>query len=216
MTYAIKEEGGTVDKFIGDSVMAFWGAPLLNQNHAYHACVAALKAQRRMVKLNKHLVAEKKPPLIVRIGIHSDAVLVGNIGSSERLSYTVMGDGVNIASRLEGMNKDFGTGICVSHSLFKEAGERLWVRPIDLITVKGRNSEILIYELVGIRDGDSETTATQAEQDLCNQTREAFERYIDGEFQEAISMYRAIAEQFNDGLSKAMIQKCESKLGTER
>jgi adenylate cyclase len=214
MTHAIKEEGGTVDKFIGDSVMAFWGAPLLNQNHAYHACVAAVKAQRRLVTLNKQLVADKKPPLIVRVGIHSDAVLVGNIGSSERLSYTVMGDGVNIASRLEGMNKEFGTGICVSHSLFKEAGERLWVRPIDLIIVKGRNSEILIYELVGIRDGDSETNATQAEQDLCNQTSEAFERYACGDFQAAISMYRAIAEQFKDELSKAMVQKCETKLAS--
>ena len=214
MTHAIKEEGGTVDKFIGDSVMAFWGAPLLNQNHAYHACLAAVKAQRRLVSLNQHLISEKKPPLIVRIGIHSDAVLVGNIGSSERLSYTVMGDGVNIASRLEGMNKEFGTGICVSHSLFKEAGERLWVRPIDLIIVKGRNSEILIYELVGVRDGDSETNATQAEQDLCNQTSAAFERYVHGDFQEAMSMYRAIAEQFNDELSKTMVQKCESKLGT--
>ena len=90
---------------------------------------------------------------IVRIGLHSDAVLVGNVGSDEKLSYTVMGDGVNIASRLEGVNKDYGTTICVSHSLFKEAGERLWVRPIDVIQVKGRKGEFLIYELMGIRDG---------------------------------------------------------------
>ena len=212
MTYAIKEEGGTVDKFIGDSVMAFWGAPLLNQNHAYHACVAAVKAQRRMVDLNAKLIADKKPPLTARIGIHSDAVLVGNIGSSERLSYTVMGDGVNIASRLEGMNKEFGTSVCVSHSLFREAGERLWIRPIDQILVKGRKSELLIYELVGIRDGDSETSATQTEQELCLLTKEAFESYVNADYQKAMLFYGVIAEQFNDQLSRVMIERCKSKL----
>jgi adenylate cyclase len=212
MTYAIKEEGGTVDKFIGDSVMAFWGAPLLNQNHAYHACVSAVKAQRRMVGLNAKLIADKKPPLTVRIGIHSDAVLVGNIGSSERLSYTVMGDGVNIASRLEGINKEFGTSVCVSHSLFKEAGERLWVRPIDQILVKGRKSELLIYELVGIRDGDSETLATEAQQELCVLTNDAFEHYAQANYEKAKSLYLAIVEKFNDQLSRAMIEKCQSKL----
>ena len=118
MTYAIKEEGGTLDKFIGDGVMAFWGAPLLDQHHAYHACVAAVKGKRRLVTLNEQLKSENKPPLSARIGIHSDAVLVGNIGSEERLSYTVVGDGVNIASRLEEINKEFGTAICISHSLF--------------------------------------------------------------------------------------------------
>jgi adenylate cyclase len=212
MTYAIKEEGGTVDKFIGDSVMAFWGAPLLNQNHAYHACVSAVKAQRRMVGLNAKLIADKKPPLTVRIGIHSDAVLVGNIGSSERLSYTVMGDGVNIASRLEGINKEFGTSVCVSHSLFKEAGERLWVRPIDQILVKGRKSELLIYELVGIRDGDSETLATEAQQELCELTNDAFEHYAQANYEKAKSLYQIIVEKFNDQLSRVMIEKCQSKL----
>ena len=89
MTYAIKEEGGTLDKFIGDGVMAFWGAPLLDQHHAYHACVAAVKGKRRLVTLNEQLKSENKPPLSARIGIHSDAVLVGNIGSEERLSSRV-------------------------------------------------------------------------------------------------------------------------------
>ena len=212
MTYAIKEEGGTVDKFIGDAVMAFWGAPLLDQNHAYHACVAAVKGQRRMVTLNERLRSENKPPLTVRIGIHSDAVLVGNIGSEERLSYTVMGDGVNVASRLEGINKEFGTDICISHSLFKEAGERLWVRPIDLVTVKGRKGEFLIYELVGIRDGSDETQASATDQELCNLTTEAYELYAMGEYVAAKQAYQSIVGRFDDGLSRIMVEKCDLKL----
>ena len=211
MTYAIKEEDGTVDKFIGDSVMAFWGAPLIDRNHAYHACVAAVKGQRRMVKLNERLQSENKPPLIVRIGIHSDAVLVGNIGSKERLSYTVMGDGVNIASRLEGINKDFGTDICISHSLFKEAGERLWVRPIDLISVKGRKGEFLIYELVAIRDGGDETSASATDEELCNLTQKAYDLYEKKEYIAAIQIYQSIADKFDDELSKKMVESCNYK-----
>ncbi|MFZ4587283.1 MAG: adenylate/guanylate cyclase domain-containing protein [Candidatus Methylopumilus universalis] len=211
MTYAIKEERGTIDKFIGDSVMAFWGAPLLEQNHAYHACVAAVKAQRRMKLLNEALIAEEKPPLIVRIGIHSDAVLVGNIGSSERLSYTVMGDGVNIASRLEGINKDYDTRICVSHSLFKEAGERLWVRPIDMISVKGRKGELLIYELIGIKDGSEETQISQREQMLCKATEKAFQLYISKNYADAKYAYQAIAHEFDDNLARIMEKKCHDK-----
>jgi len=215
MTLAIKEEDGTVDKFIGDAVMAFWGAPVLDQHHAYHACVAAFKGQRRMVALNARLVAEKKTPLTVRIGIHTDAVLVGNIGSLERLSYTVMGDGVNIASRLEGINKNYGTHICVSHSVYKEAGERLWLRPIDKIRVKGRESEFLIYELLGIRDGSNETQATTTEQMLCERTEQAYAFYAAQRYTEALNCYLEIAEQYDDTLAKVMAEQCQANMTIE-
>ena len=214
MTYAIKEEGGTVDKFIGDSVMAFWGAPTLNPNHAFHSAVAAIKTKRRMVKLNAGLIAQGKPPLIVRIGINTDAVLVGNIGSEERLSYTVMGDGVNIASRLEGANKEFGTDIIISHSVFKEAGERLWVRPIDQITVKGRAGEILIYELLGIREGDTETAPTATEEVLCELTSKAFDFYSTKNYESALVIYEELIEKFNDGLAVVMAARCKSLIAS--
>ena len=208
---AIKEEGGYVDKFIGDSVMAFWGAPLPEHHHAYHACVAAVKAQRRMKLLNENLIKDEKPPLTVRIGLHSDAVLVGNVGSLEKLSYTVMGDGVNIASRLEGINKDYDTRICVSHSLFKEAGERLWVRPIDMISVKGRKGELLIYELLGIMDGNEETQISQREQLPCKATEKAFHLYTLKNYVDARSAYQTIAQEFDDNLSRIMEKKCHEK-----
>jgi adenylate cyclase len=215
VTYAVKEECGTVDKFIGDSVMAFWGAPLLNQNHAYHACVAAVKSQRRMVALNLQLTKEGLPPLTVRIGIHSDAVLVGNIGSPTRMSYTVMGDGVNIAARLEGINKDFSTSICISHATYKEAGERLWTRPVDVITVKGRKGEIPIYELLAIRGDDPETTPTDREQALCRETQKAFAEFSNQRYRKAADLYQEIIDSFGDGLSIIMKNRCLDHLAVE-
>ena len=215
-TYAIKEEKGTVDKFIGDSVMAFWGAPLPDHDHAFHACKAALKGQKRMVTLNEKLVNEGKPMLTVRIGIHSDAVLVGNIGSTERLSYTVMGDGVNIASRLEGVNKDYSTKVCISHSVFKEAGEKLWVRPIDQIIVKGRKTEVIIYELIGTRDDDPETTPSIIEKELCLETQRAFNLYSNKQYARAKDEYSAIALKYKDQVSVVLSEKCRRlELGIE-
>ncbi len=213
VTYAVKEESGTVDKFIGDAVMAFWGAPLWDQEHAYHACVAALKSQRRMVQLNEALVAEGLPPLVVRIGIHSDGVLVGNIGSLERMSYTVMGDGVNIASRLEGINKEFDTRTCISHATYKEAGELLWTRPIDAITVKGRKGELTIYELLGVKNGDPEVAVTDRDRELCELTRAAYNLFLGKDYGQAAECYEAIAKNFDDRVAAIMLEKCKGMMG---
>jgi adenylate cyclase len=153
-TRSINEEMGTVDKFIGDGVMAFWGAPNTLEDHAFRACAAALKIQARMDLINQEWKDQGLPPLKVRIGIHSDVVLVGNIGSHERMSYTVMGDGVNVAARLEGVNKDLGTRICVSKAVVREAGERLNLRKLEDVTVKGRKSIVEVYELLGLEPTD--------------------------------------------------------------
>ena len=179
VTKTVNQELGTIDKFIGDGVMAFWGAPALLEDHAWRACVAAMRIQRGMDALNERWRAEGTKPFRIRIGIHCDAVMVGNIGSKERMSYTVMGDGVNIASRLEGINKETGTRICVSHSVFKEAGERLCVRPIDDVTVKGRRSKIPIYDLLGVFGADDPGLEPDpATLELCKMTRLAYEALI--------------------------------------
>jgi len=213
-TRAVNEEFGTVDKFIGDGVMAFWGAPALREDHAYRACVAAIKAQRRMEARNAAWAAEGRPGLHMRVGIHSDAVLVGNVGSAERLSYTVFGDGVNIAARLEGTNKEFGTWICVSHSVFREAGERLWLRPIDNVTVKGRRGDLVVYELIGIRDGDAEVAASEAQQLLCALTESAFQAYAAQDWSVAATRYEALLERFpDDPVAKIVLTRCRARPG---
>lgn len=195
---AVNSENGTIDKFIGDGVMAFWGAPALLEDHAWHACVAALRAQQAMDRLNEGWRQDELRPLKVRIGIHSDAVLVGNIGSNERMDYTVMGDGVNVAARLEGINKEYGTRICISHAVFREAGERLCVRPIKDITVKGRRGAIPIYELMGAYGAGPEVEPDAETLRLCRLTRFAHEAMIHQDFALALVRYQAILDEFPD------------------
>ena len=206
VTKATIQEHGTLDKFIGDGVMAFWGAPAQLENHAYHACVAALRLQRGMDRLNAQWAEEGKPSLRVRVGIHSDAVLVGNMGSPDRMSYTVMGDGVNLAARLEGTNKEFGTRICISHAVFREAGERLWIRRIGVVTVKGRRQDLQVYELMALKDGDPELIATPEIIRLCELTNRAYASYEDGDFAQARERFIAITQEFpGDPLALSML-----------
>ncbi len=198
VTHAVNTEHGTIDKFIGDGVMAFWGAPALLEDHAQRSCFAALRIREGMKELNAGWEAAGKKPLKVRIGIHSDAVLVGNIGSKERMSYTVMGDGVNIAARLEGINKEYGTRICISHSVFKEAGERLCVRPVDDVIVKGRRSKVPIYELVGAYGIGPEFEPDEATVRLCKLTRTAYNALVAEDYALALSRYQEIAAEYPD------------------
>lgn len=213
VTKAVNEEHGTIDKFIGDGVMAFWGAPALLDDHAARACFAALRICHGMVALNARWEAEGKKPLNVRIGIHSDAVLVGNIGSKERMSYTVMGDGVNVAARLEGVNKEYGTRVTISHAVFKEAGERLCVRPIDDVTVKGRRSRIPIYELVGAYGIGAEFEPDAATARLCWLTRVAYEAMVKEDYATALQRYQQVVTEFpDDPVAREMVKRVSADL----
>ena len=195
---AVNEEQGTIDKFLGDGVMAFWGAPALLEDHALRACVAALRIQRGIAELNEHWRGQDMKPLRPRIGIHCDAVMVGNIGSKERMSYTVLGDGVNVAARLEGVNKEYRTQICISHSVYKEAGEHLVVRPIADVTVKGRRGAVPIYELMGTIGLGPEFEAGEALTRLCKMSKAAHEAVVQGDIATARQRYREIVAAFPD------------------
>jgi adenylate cyclase len=210
VTRSCNQEYGTLDKFIGDGVMAFWGAPAVLDEHAYHACVAALRINKGMDELNVRGAELGLPPLRVRIGIHSDAVLVGNMGSPERMSYTVMGDGVNLAARLEGTNKEFGTRICISHAVFREAGERLWLRRIGVVTVKGRRQDLQVYELMGLKDGDPSLQASPQTIRMCEMTNRGYEAMESGNMAAARELFTALAEAFpQDRLAQVMLAKCQ-------
>ncbi|SKA34241.1 adenylate cyclase [Enhydrobacter aerosaccus] len=210
VTRIVNAEHGTIDKFLGDGVMAFWGAPALLEDHAWLACVAALRIQRGMEELNTQWREQGLKPLNLRIGIHSDAVLVGNVGSRERMSYTVIGDGVNVAARLEGINKEYGTRVCISHSVFKEAGERLCVRPIEEVVVKGRRARIPIYELLGVYGAGPELEPDPALQRLGELSRDAYAAWS-AQKPEALDLYKKILCEFpTDGLAKAFVARLGS------
>ena len=145
MTPIVHATGGTVDKFIGDAVMAFWGAPLPDAQHAEHAVRAAIAMQLAMAPLVAKLQARGLPGIHMRIGLHTGRVVVGNVGSDQRFSYTAIGDAVNLAARLEGANKAFGTGILLSQATAEQLPPDLALRPLDDVIVKGKTAPVRVF-----------------------------------------------------------------------
>jgi adenylate cyclase len=148
LTEAFHAEGGTVDKFIGDSVMVFWNAPHLQPDHVERACRAALSAKAASDALNTQFEAEGLPPFAVRLGVHFGDAVVGNVGSPERMNYTALGNSVNLAARLEGLNKEYGTTILVSEAVRKRAEYCFRFKAIASVIAKGMTTETRVYELV--------------------------------------------------------------------
>jgi adenylate cyclase len=149
MTAAVHAAGGTVDKFVGDAVMALWNAPEPLADHAARACRAALACRDAERALQTSPAWAGRPRIRTRFGIHTGTVLVGNIGAPDRLNFTALGDGVNLASRLEGLNKHYGTTIVVSESVVAAAGPQFSFRRLDRVAVKGRAHGVLVHELLG-------------------------------------------------------------------
>lgn len=148
---AIRAQQGTLDKYIGDSVMAFWGAPVELSDHAYRACLAAVTAQDQLSHLFRQWENKGKTRFSTRIGIHTDEVVVGNMGYEERLNYTVIGDGVNLASRLEGLNKYYGTSTLISHTTAALVQDSFECRRIDRVAVKGKTEGVDVLELLALK-----------------------------------------------------------------
>ena len=214
---AISEEGGTVDKFIGDGVMAFWNAPVQRTDHVLRGCAGALRAARRIERVNNTWATEGRPRIRIRIGLHCASVLVGNVGSSTRLNYTALGDGVNVAARLEGINKHFGTTICISDSIYDEVRAEILVRPLKRVQVKGRKTEFMTYELLALRDSDDQELGIRdRDEQLSAMTWKALNYFEQGEFSAAAKVYREILQAFpNDPVAEAMLRSISPNLQPE-
>jgi adenylate cyclase len=204
MSNTVGEHHGTVDKFIGDAVMAFWGAPAENADHAFAACRAALACERALK--DARIFDDYGRPLRVRIGLNSGEALVGNIGSDNRLNYTAIGDTVNLASRLEGTNKIYGSTIIIGEATRHAAGSRIVVRELDMIAVYGRTEGNAIYELIGLaNEGDAREWIAVYES--------ALRAYRARNFEQAIAQFtEADLLRGGDKASALMIERCRAFL----
>ena len=151
MSDCILDMGGTIDKYEGDAIICFFGAPLDLPDHALRACQAALRMKKLEAELNVRFIQSgmASTDLLTRIGVNTGEMVVGNMGTNKKMDYTIMGDSVNLASRLEGVNKEYGTWLCVSEATCRAAGDGIVVRRLDRIRVVGKSQPIRIYELVG-------------------------------------------------------------------
>jgi adenylate cyclase len=211
LTKIIMDNEGTVDKYIGDSVMSFWGAPFPDRHHAFHACRSALLCQKRLCELNRVWKREGRPAFNTRIGVHLGDVIVGNIGSTERMNYTIIGDSVNLGSRLEGLNKFYGTGILVSDSIYTVVKDQFLCRLLDYVAVKGKKKAIKVYELVGQLKGDESLYPTDEQIQYCTTFEKAHNFYITRQWKEALKLFQSMDTPYhqNDLTIKLYIDRCE-------
>jgi len=211
MSEVILEQHGTIDKFVGDAIIAFWGAPIPHRDHAVRACLTALEYQSALEKLRSEWKKKKKKLFYARIGIHTGKMVVGNVGSQRRFDYTVIGDSVNLGARLEGVNKVFGTEILISDDTYKAAKHKIEAREIDLITVKGKTRPVRAYELLSLKG-----KLPKAKKDLIGEFDKGLRAYRNQDWSEAIECFNsALKIEPKDGPSKTYLDRCK-KLRTEK
>lgn len=221
LSKVVLDNQGTIDKYIGDAIMAFWGAPESDENQAHNACMTALIMQQKLSGLNKYWQNNGGAEFLTRIGLHMGHAVVGNIGSSERMNYTAIGDNVNLAARLEAANKIYRTSILVSEHVVHAIDSDFVVRPIDIIAVKGKNKSVRIYELMGrvgdeyIRQPSSDVVA------FVKDFAKAFDVYLQKDFDGALKRFETLQKDYNifsgtnDFVTDLYIKRCQSLKGTD-
>ena len=201
---------GTIDKFEGDAIIAFWGAPAVQSDHATRACLASIDMNRRLVELREKWAGEGVPQLNVRMGLNSGPMVVGNMGSLQRLDYTIMGDTVNLASRLEGANKVYGSGMMISESTYRASESSIDVRELDRIRVVGKSEPVTVYELL-----DRKNQTTPAVSDLASEFESALMKYKNGDFAAAKMGFETCLAIIDDDIpSRTYVARCEEFIKT--
>ena len=213
MSDAILEEKGTIDKYIGDAIVAFFGAPMPMEDHAIRACQSALAIRRIEAGLNKKIMEEKLSPmpLLTRIGINTGDMVAGNMGTENKMNYTIMGNTVNVAARLEGVNKQYGTWIIASDDTIRETGGRILTRKLDRVRVVGINEPVRLHELIEIGD-----FATPEQKNLVKLFHQALEIYESRKWKEAMEGFKESLSMEADGggPSAKYIARCEKFIKT--
>jgi adenylate cyclase len=199
MTEIIHDEGGTVDKYEGDAIIAFWNAPLLQEDHAIRCVRTALRCQKKLSEMRPYFREKIQRDLKMRIGMNTGAAVVGNMGSKTRFDYTMMGDAVNLASRLEGINKEFGSYTMISKSTLVEIGDAFPVRELSMVRVVGKKESVAVYEPMFEED-------YQKKKDIYDIFKKGLQSYYEGNFEEALDFFTKIAEQ--DAPARSYVEKC--------
>jgi len=217
MTRIVFDTQGTLDKYIGDAVMAFWGAPYEDPGHAAEACTAAISMMRRVHELQSQWEKEGKPKLDIGIGLNSGVASVGNMGSALRYGYTALGDTVNLSSRLEGLNKDYGTHILANESTFAAAKDAGFLfRELDIIRVKGKLQPVTIYELLGELSDLQQGPAFADLQQRLARFAEARQLYYQRHWPQAQQAFQSILDRWpDDGPSRTYWKRCQEYLFDE-
>ena len=193
MTTILLENQGTLDKYIGDAIVAFYGAPMPVKDHEYWACVTALKMQAQLKILRQRWESEgdrwpeRVHAMQNRIGIHTGAMVTGNMGSTQRMNYTMMGDTVNLAARLEASAKQYGVYIQISDNTYNAAKDRLTVRELDTVIVMGKTEPVKTYELIAEKDQESELY-----KELLPQFHDALELYKKQQWDQALTAFESV------------------------
>lgn len=204
MTRLVFKNDGTLDKYIGDAIMAFFGAPISDKKHAKKCCITALEMLSKLKEINVEFAKEQLPPLDIGIGINTGDMSVGNMGSDIVRSYTVMGDAVNLASRLEGINKNYGTKIIISEFTLAQVHEDFIVRELDWVRVKGKLLPVKIYELVSDLNIDPKLKETV---DLFAQ---GFEQYHSKKFDSALQIFTQVLNRIpDDAPAQLYVERCQ-------
>lgn len=204
----ILSEKGTIDKYIGDGIMAFWGAPHALTNHPDQSCIAALRCQSHLKTLNDKRLAQNLPPFFTRIGINTGTAFIGNLGTNERMDYTAIGDCVNLASRLQNVNKIYHTRIIIGEDTKTKLTTPFALRPLDIVEVKGKKNKTKIYELLGTLSGPSDTQATPDQIELASLFSAAYYNFEQQALVSAKTQFQAIQEKFpNDQPTKLYLER---------
>jgi adenylate cyclase len=209
MTDVIFKNLGTLDKYIGDAIMAFWGSPYPQSDHAMRACTCAIEMIRGLEKLNLKWQAEGRKEIAIGIGVNTGPVNVGNMGSAKRLAWTVMGDNVNLASRLEGMTKQYRSRIVISEGTYRQVAAHFVCRELDRIRVKGKHQPVVVYELMDV------AAARPKYQALITRFESAMEAYHLQNWRDAAGRFGELLASYpDDGPTQIFLQRAVEFLET--
>ena len=206
MSEIIIKNEGTIDKYIGDAIMAYWNAPLEVKNHADKALTAALMQQDALKELNVYLKSKNLPKIEIGIGIHTGEVVVGEMGSRDRSDYTIIGDTVNLGSRVEGLCKTYHSKILITDETRKRLNNEYKLREVDRVTVKGKNRPVTLYSVFGYGNFDD------YEADRERRYQKALQLYKDSNYKDAYEAFNLLNEHYKEGLFELYKQRCKELL----